>query len=478
MMKVLGILGAIDPYKHSAIIKETISDTDQSQLVIDNMDILPGLSPSSEEYFPTVAINSLMRILKDPSLATHHTAVIQAVMFIFRSMGMKCVTFLPQIMPPFLNLIRTCEPSIRNSLFQQLSVLVSIVKRHIRNYSDEILKLIQEFWHGDYKIMIVSLIEELSLALNEEFKPFLSQIIPQMMKVLRKRDKINKNKYDGQSLSAKILSTLITFGRYLEDYLYFVVPSVMRLVEEPEETAELRSTAIKTIAKLMKCLNLSEYTSRIIHPLCRSLASDNQQIRNATLDALSVMIYHLKTDVIPFIPLINKQLTKYHIQSEKLDELIQCLLKNIELPEQQQEEEEEEEVIQEEQISEVRKMHVNQQKLKMAWEASQRTTKEDWNEWIRAFSVELLRESPSPALRACHALAQSYYPLARELFNAGFVSCWSELDEKAQMDVVRAIELAFSSPNLPSEILQTLLNLAEFMEHDDKVYLFISQLVN
>ncbi len=33
-------------------------------------------------------------------------------------------------------------------------------------------------------------------------------------------------------------------------------------------------------------------------------------------------------------------------------------------------------------------------------------TKEDWAEWMRNFSVELLRESPSPALRACHALAQ------------------------------------------------------------------------
>jgi peptide chain release factor 1 len=37
---------------------------------------------------------------------------------------------------------------------------------------------------------------------------------------------------------------------------------------------------------------------------------------------------------------------------------------------------------------------------------------------MRRFSVELLRESPSPALRACCNVAVVYHPLARDLFNA------------------------------------------------------------
>jgi hypothetical protein len=54
----------------------------------------------------------------------------------------------------------------------------------------------------------------------------------------------------------------------------------------------------------------------------------------------------------------------------------------------------------------VQKLHVNQQNLQRAWDVTQRSTREDWSEWIRRFSVELLRESPSPALRSCSALAQ------------------------------------------------------------------------
>lgn len=116
----------------------------------------------------------------------------------------------------------------------------------------------------------------------------------------------------------------------------------------------------------------------------------------------------------------------------------------------------------------IKKLPVNQQSLKRAWEASQRSTKEDWLEWIRRLSVELLKESPSQSLRSCASLASVYQPLARELFNAAFVSCWGELFESYQDEFVQAIKTAITFPNIPPEIVQTLLNLAEFMEHDDR----------
>uniref|UniRef100_A0A2P2LTC7 Serine/threonine-protein kinase TOR n=1 Tax=Rhizophora mucronata TaxID=61149 RepID=A0A2P2LTC7_RHIMU len=87
---------------------------------------------------------------------------------------------------------------------------------------------------------------------------------------------------------------------------------------------------------------------------------------------------------------------------------------------------------------------------------------------MRHFSIELLKESPSPALRTCARLAQLQPSVGRELFAAGFVSCWAQLNEGSQKQLVRHLEMAFSSPNIPPEILATLLNLAEFMERDEK----------
>lgn len=118
-------------------------------------------------------------------------------------------------------------------------------------------------------------------------------------------------------------------------------------------------------------------------------------------------------------------------------------------------------------LSAAKKPPVNQQHLKKAWEASQRSTKEDWMEWIRRLSVELLKQSPSHALRACVFLASAYTPLARELFNAAFVSCWYELYDQYKDELVASLETALKAPNIPPEIIQILLHLAEFMEHDN-----------
>lgn len=52
------------------------------------------------------------------------------------------------------------------------------------------------------------------------------------------------------------------------------------------------------------------------------------------------------------------------------------------------------------------KIAADQAMLQQAWAVTHRTTEDDWSEWIQRLSVELLRESPSGALRACFNLAQ------------------------------------------------------------------------
>lgn len=81
------------------------------------------------------------------------------------------------------------------------------------------------------------------------------------------------------------------------------------------------------------------------------------------------------------------------------------------------------------------KFQVNQQNLKSAWETStvKKPKAEDWKEWIKRLSVQLLQSSPSHSLRACANLSGVYHPLARELFNAAFVSCWTELFSQYQV---------------------------------------------
>jgi len=66
--------------------------------------------------------------------------VIQAVMTIFKSQGLKCVPYLKHFMPLFMNVMKVVGesmPGLRELMFQQLCILVSIIKHYTRDFLDE-----------------------------------------------------------------------------------------------------------------------------------------------------------------------------------------------------------------------------------------------------------------------------------------------------------------------------------------------------
>lgn len=62
-------------------------------------EVLPaaGLVTASADYYPTVAINALMRTLRDPAMAPHHSDVVRALFSIFQALGLSSVPYLPKV---------------------------------------------------------------------------------------------------------------------------------------------------------------------------------------------------------------------------------------------------------------------------------------------------------------------------------------------------------------------------------------------
>jgi FKBP12-rapamycin complex-associated protein len=99
-------------------------------------------SATLDEFYPAIAIATLMRIIRDNTLAHHHPSVVQAVTFVFKSLNISCVQYIPQVIPCLIQVIRTTEMVYKDFLFQQLGMLIAIVKQHIRNYLVDIFNLI------------------------------------------------------------------------------------------------------------------------------------------------------------------------------------------------------------------------------------------------------------------------------------------------------------------------------------------------
>ncbi|KAI9272821.1 armadillo-type protein [Phascolomyces articulosus] len=468
-VKLMGILGALDPYRHKMNAIETSSEVlaDPKLASNDVTLLMMGIGPSSEDYYPQVVMHSLMKILKDPSLTAHHHTAIEAVMYIFKSLGLKVVQFLPVIVPGFLSLMRSCNPSMLETYIHKLGDLVTIVRQHIRNYLKDIFDLIDDYWQpvSSLQINIITLIEAIAKALDGELKVYLPRLLPQMLQIF------DNDTTERRQPTSKVLNAFVVFGSNIEEYMHLVIPVVVRLFEKPDAPVAIRREALVTITALSKRVNMFDYASRIIHPLARVLPVLPLEARNAAMELLCALIFQLGTDYAKFIPVINKVLTRYRITHSNYDLLVGKLLKGENLPQELgkaiNDRDPKGDDIPSADMSAAKKPPVNQQHLKKAWEASQRSTKEDWMEWIRRLSVELLKQSPSHALRACVFLASAYTPLARELFNAAFVSCWNELYDQYKDELVASLETALKAPNIPPEIIQILLHLAEFMEHDN-----------
>ncbi|KAK8706592.1 hypothetical protein V6N13_050150 [Hibiscus sabdariffa] len=501
VLKVLGIMGALDPHAHKRNQQSltgshgdvTRAASDSGQHIPSSMDELPmDLWPSfatSEDYYSTVAINSLMRILRDPSLASYHQKVVGSLMFIFKSMGLGCVPYLPKVLHDLFQIVRTCDDHLKDYITWKLGTLVSIVRQHIRKYLPELLSLISELWSSfslpastrpSRGFPVLHLVEQLCLALSDEFRKYFPAILPCCIQVLSDAERCNDYTY-----VLDILHTMEVFGT-LDEHMHLLLPALIRLFKV-DGSVEIRRAAIRTLTRLIPCVQVTGHISSLVHHLKIVLDGKNDELRKDAVDALCCLAHALGEDFTIFIPSIHKLLLRHRLRHKEFEEIEGRLRRREPLivgstAAQRLSRRPPVEVVSDplndmendpyEDGNDVQRHprghQVNDGRLRTAGEASQRSTKEDWAEWMRHFSIELLKESPSPALRTCARLAQLQPFVGRELFAAGFVSCWSQLNESSQRQLVRSLEMAFSSPNIPPEILATLLNLAEFMERDER----------
>ena len=140
---------------------------------VSNLPPARRLTPSDEDFYPTVAVQALTRILKDNSLAVHHSMVMQAVMYIFNALGLRCVPFLERIVPHILKTIQTCNQlSLRESLLQQVASLSGIVRDHLRPFVPAIFEVVEEFWSTSRHLATI-LVSEIHYDPLIPFSPYL-----------------------------------------------------------------------------------------------------------------------------------------------------------------------------------------------------------------------------------------------------------------------------------------------------------------
>jgi hypothetical protein len=325
-------------------------------------------------------------------------------------------------------------------------------------------------------MQIVMLVEEISVALGDEFRGSIAPLIPKMLHVLQ------KDQSPSSAATIRILHALDVFGETIDDFMHLIVPAVLALLfpqstvpgscdvpilflslelelsdgiitavasvpgslgasgfsvnngdgkvspagtpRKPigyrESTLEVKTAAVQCIGKLAKRHDLSKFSVAIMHPLTRLLDKEGPLLGGIILDTLSAIALNLGQEYQVFARMIHSVMTKHQISDQKYNSIVYSLMRGESLPDyltptprdSPSQTRASEEIGINKPVSTPKAGSINNQVLSSAWDTSRCFTKTDWFEWTRKLSIALLSESSSPALRR-YVVSCWYHSVAR-----------------------------------------------------------------
>jgi FKBP12-rapamycin complex-associated protein len=197
------------------------------------------MTPGDEEFYPNVAIQALMRMSKDPSLAVHHGMVVQAVMSILQ-VARPSWRPLPQQGGASHHACGPSEDPRDESLMKQVKTLSVIVREHLlRPYAAAISDVVDQFWSSRHLGTIFRLVLHIAVGVPGEFRRFVPQLIRRVLTSLNKMQVVDWVTTDSRSNHR---------GRVLREteQLRLIICSVQREFERSHRRLSTRSCCCLT----------------------------------------------------------------------------------------------------------------------------------------------------------------------------------------------------------------------------------------
>ncbi|CAI4230041.1 unnamed protein product [Auanema sp. JU1783] len=498
-IKVLGILGAIDPYTHKVFTGSVQSSTRISMALSKpstnhdstdpRQDIIQWFNYEKctlEEFYPAITIANLMVMVQDKALIQHYQDIAQALLTIFRSLGDTYPQYVQQVVPRLIEVTRNCKdrPSQREFFLRQLASLVGIIKSHAKPYIPDLFGLIGEAWSetSSIKITIVSVLEQIGTALESEFSPHVAQLIPYLLQVLQ------ADRDPERRITSQVLACIKSLSYCLTPHLQLVLPPVLSIIEESVVPLAVKKSALETVLHLIENDDVSDFAPRLMQTWFKCFELNlfkTPQLEDLLLKLLIAVIDQMWKNFEVFKRFVDHKLRKHNLINTPFHhaymERVQAVLSSP--VNQRPKRGYGTKAIADPDHPRLRKGHgnassqlynqtsgrqrVNIDVVSEAWAVGHLSSKEDWTQWLIKLRLAFIRSGSSAAIRAAASVSDLYPHLAKNIFNAAFMSVWTELKESEQDSVTLALSYALQHSDHP-DVIQTILNLAEFMDHSER----------
>jgi hypothetical protein len=515
----------VDFHWMETVISRGVPVWRQPSLRTDSLvNILDHPYTDSELYFPSVVLDVLHGVVGHARHAPLHLTAVGCIVLVTGVIknANKCNYFLPSIVPRLLWMLQPVDPEGRlplssqlEQLFLALADLVAVVKSDFEDFLPDTIALCFAYMTDDdvaYRLSAVGpiavLLKVLAREIGPSFRPYAAHLMGALVSAMM------LDTTPECSVTSSVLSTIVAFGDLFAQYSCVVLPAMIAVAENTRASPPVRlqaCTALESVLSLYA--NVPDLAASVLHPLIRILATaDIHMLRDedtatfcfarAVSRAIRVVALKASAEFSLFVPVVAKALRSsgmprdffeangleavllesnfdvasgilgYSVEGPTANEFIASLnahfergLSGIEARVATNEGHPSEgEVV-------PLQLDMDIPVLLKAFEISEDAQAAEWTEWMDNLAVALLQASVAPAMRAVWRVGEQHPPLARQLFNAAFLSCWSKLEtlDPLQLDrILGGIKSALESKSIPLHTKQTLLDLCEFMDHGER----------
>lgn len=479
-MRVLGIIGALDPFTHKVFIGRVHSLTSNAMALS-----LPSTVMSSDlrddiiqwyhyekctlaEFYPAFAIASLMQMLKNEALTHLHRDMIQALLTIFGSLGPKCSQYVDKVVPRLIEVTQSApRADLRQFFLQQLANLIAIIGISMKPYMTKLFSLVGKAWSEDasMKHTVVNVMQQVGATFGASFAPYVAELCPYLLKV------VQSDHTPDRTLTCAAFNCVQSISMCLAPYVHLVLPPILSVLDDVTVKMEVRRLALDTVYQMSNTVCVADHAPRIMQVWLRVISVN--ALQQKLLHLLVSIVRQMWKQFMVFRASVDIALAKNGLHCDEYFRLTAQLDEGSAAAPPQPAAfgvSAMKSVGQKRQAVPARvekSQRINIDVLSRTWRVQQLVSKEDWDQWLVLLRIQFIRQSPSAALRACAPLADIHQPLAKDLFNSAFMSVWTELDEVQQKDLENNLKSALDNSN-HTDIIQTILNLAEFMDHSEK----------
>lgn len=313
-IRLIGILGAIDPYKLSQIEDRGLPSEEELTTINDSVDatnaefkadeaVLSQLRPhTSGDYYETAALTYLLAIISDDTLELQHRLAIDSIMRAFRVLGLQCLPFLPKILAALQRLVKAGSTNSRDRYLSHLTELISLSSVHIRPFVGTLFDLIKANWDSSPSA-VLDILLAISRILPTDFRLHVIAILPSLAAA-------SVSDVSKMEIRIRILDAFSKFA-LTQPSLCMIVPALCSAIELVGPAAiPLQHAALKSLSRLVSNLDLAAYFSRLIHPLVRLLPRTEEKLAKAIIDTICLLMANVGPSSLIFLPLVRKAIVK------------------------------------------------------------------------------------------------------------------------------------------------------------------------